>query len=49
MSSSDVSPKESNCLKDCLKLLVLYLILSLSVVSTEAKSIGFQTSPVENI
>lgn len=49
MSSSDVSPKENNCFSDCLKLFPVYLSLSLSDVSFEARSEGFQTSPVNNI
>lgn len=49
MSSSDVSPKENNCLRNCLKLFLMYLSLSLSDVSLDAKSLGFQTLPIDNI
>ena len=41
--------KDINCLRDWLKLFFVYFSLSLSDVSFEAKSVGFQTSPVDNI
>ena len=41
--------KENNCLRDCLKLFLVYFNLSLSEFSLQAKSRGFQTSPVSNM
>lgn len=47
--SSSVIPRDNSCLVDCKKLLSVYLILSLSVVSTFDKSEGLNTSPVDNM
>ena len=47
--SSSVMPRDKSCLVDCKKLFLVYLILSLSVVSTFDKSEGLNTSPVANI
>ena len=43
----DVRPKDINCLRDCLKLFLVYFRLSLSDVSFEARSVGFQASLVK--
>ena len=41
--------KDNNCLKDWLKLFLVYLILSSIDVSADDKLVGFQASPVINI
>ena len=43
IKSSDVRPNDKSCLRELLKLFLVYLILSLLFVSIEAKSLGFQT------
>ena len=48
-SSSSVIPRDISCLVDCKKLFLVYLILSLSDVSTFDKSEGLKVSPVDNI
>lgn len=39
-NSSTVNPRERSCFVDCIKLFLVYLILSLSEVSTLEASVG---------
>ena len=48
-NSSTVKPREISCFVDCIKLFLVNLILSLSVVSTFEASLGLNNSPVESM